>query len=212
MPRTEHPLQALAEYLPEGTFDLIAPILMEHRVHLTVTQQRKTILGDYRNAAIGKNHRISVNGNLNPYAFLITLLHELVHLFTYEKYGHRVNAHGMEWKKEYSAILALFTQAIKLPDDLSNALNFSIQNPAASSCREDALQRVLKKYDQQDSNVQFVESLQQGDFFQMQDGRVFQRGKKLRKRYQCIAIQTGLLYLFSPVCEVTQLKKPEKNI
>jgi Zn-dependent peptidase ImmA (M78 family) len=82
MPRTEHPLQALAEYLPEGTFDLIAPILMEHRVHLTVTQQRKTILGDYRNAAIGKNHRISVNGNLNPYAFLITLLHELAHLFT----------------------------------------------------------------------------------------------------------------------------------
>jgi hypothetical protein len=83
----------------------------------------------------------------------------------------------MEWKQEYSAILALFTQAIKLPDDLSNALNFSIQNPAASSCREDALQRVFKKYDQQDSNVQFVESLQQGDFFQMQDGRVFQRGK-----------------------------------
>lgn len=210
MSRTEHPLQALAEYLPEGAFELIAPILMEHRVHLTVTQQRKTILGDYRNAISGKNHRISVNGNLNPYAFLITLLHELAHLFTYEKYGHRVYSHGPEWKQEYSAVLAVFTQKVRLPDDIQTALFSSIQNPAASSCREDALMRVLRKYDKHDSGSQLVESLHQGDYFIMNDGKVFQRGKKLRKRYQCIEIKTGLLYLFSPVCEVIRLEMPEK--
>lgn len=212
MPRTEHPLQALAAYLPEGAFELIAPILLEHRVHLTVTQQRKTILGDYRNAALGKNHRISINGNLNPFAFLITLLHELAHLFTYEKYGHRVNAHGPEWKQEYSLILALFTQKINLPDDIKNALYLSIQSPAASSCREDVLQRVLKKYDPQQPHLQFVESLQPGMYFKTADNRVFQKGKKLRKRFQCIEIKTGLLYLFSPVCEVIMVEMPEKII
>jgi len=108
MPKQEAPLQQLKSYLPEGCFDEVAHYLLHYKVHLTITRERKTVLGDYRNSFAEKNHRISVNGNLNKYAFLITLLHELAHLFTYERHGHRVQAHGQEWKNEYSKILAQF--------------------------------------------------------------------------------------------------------
>ncbi|HXL57832.1 MAG TPA: hypothetical protein VN958_16335, partial [Chitinophagaceae bacterium] len=73
----EHPMHALATFLPEGSFENVVHYLHQHKVHLTVTRERKSVLGDYRNAVHGKNHRITVNGNLNKYAFLITLLHEL---------------------------------------------------------------------------------------------------------------------------------------
>jgi len=95
---TEHPMQALAQYLPEGSFEPVVEYLNYYKVYLTVTQKRKSVLGDYRHAYAGNNHRITVNGNLNKYEFLITLLHELAHLLTFEQFGNRVEAHGKEWK------------------------------------------------------------------------------------------------------------------
>ena len=94
MPKSQAPLLQLQSYLPNGSFDEVLQYLQHYKVHLTITRQRQSILGDYRHAHEGKTHRISVNGNLNQYAFLITLLHELAHLFTYERFGHRVMAHG----------------------------------------------------------------------------------------------------------------------
>ena len=106
MPKQEAPLFQLQSYLPAGSFDDVVFYLQHYKVHLTISRRRESILGDYRHAHSDKNHRISVNGNLNKYAFLITLLHELAHLFTYEQYGHRVQAHGREWKDEFGKILA----------------------------------------------------------------------------------------------------------
>ena len=74
MTKQEAPLQQLKQYLPEGSFDEVSDYLEKYKVQLTITRERKTLLGDYRNSFAGKSHRISVNGNLNPYAFLITLL------------------------------------------------------------------------------------------------------------------------------------------
>ncbi|MDQ6814418.1 MAG: SprT-like domain-containing protein, partial [Bacteroidota bacterium] len=106
MAKTEHPLQALNDYLPPNTFLAVAAYLQQHKVHLTVAQERKSILGDYRNAYNNRNHRISVNGNLNKFSFLITLLHELAHLLTFEKYANRVQSHGREWKTLFGQLLA----------------------------------------------------------------------------------------------------------
>ncbi len=205
MRNIEHPLKQLEKYLPAGAFDLVAPIIMEHRIHLTVSRERKTILGNYRHAHLGKNHRISVNGNLNTYEFLFTLLHEIAHLFTFEKYGHQVYAHGAEWKLEYSKILAVFIERMALPTDIRDALKKSMQNPAASSCSEADLQRVFKLYDIKKEGVLFVESLPQGAYFTTGNGRLFQLGKKLRKRFQCTDFYTGQAYLISPICEVKQI-------
>ncbi|MGZ8549377.1 MAG: hypothetical protein ACXWV2_01900 [Chitinophagaceae bacterium] len=78
----------------------------------------------------------------------------------------------------------------------------SLQNPAASTCAEDGLLRILRKYDSKDSHHRLVEEVSLNELFRTSDGRVFKKGEKLRKRYKCVEVNTGKLYLFSPVYEV----------
>ncbi len=202
MPKQEAPLLALQSYLPDGSFEEVAYYLQHHQVHLTISRKRQSILGDYRHAISDKNHRISVNGNLNKYAFLITLLHELAHLFTYEKFGHRVLSHGPEWKNEFSKILAKFLLKKIFPPDIEKALLHTLQNPAASSCGDEKLLRVLHNYDTKKEGTHLVEQLPEGSLFVIKGGRIFKKGEKIRKRYKCTEVKTGKLYLFSGVYEV----------
>ncbi|MEO6232994.1 MAG: SprT-like domain-containing protein [Ferruginibacter sp.] len=202
MPKQEAPLHQLKQYLPEGSFDEVVHYLLHHKVQLTITRERKTVLGDYRNSIAGKNHRISVNGNLNSFAFLITLLHELAHLFTYERFGHRVQAHGQEWKNEFSKLLAQFLLKKIFPADIHKALLKTLQNPAASSCADTALLRVLHHYDEKKNGGVLIESLPEGALFKISGNRIFKKESKVRKRYKCTELATGKVYLFSPVYEV----------
>lgn len=202
MPKQEAPLLQLQDYLPEGSFEAVLHYLHIHKVHLTVTRQRQTVLGDYRHAHGSHTHRISVNGNLNKYSFLITLLHELAHLFTYENFGNRVQAHGLEWKNEFSKILAQFLLKKVFPPDIEKALLRTLQNPAASSCGDEKLLRVLHQYDPKKEGVHLVEQLPEGSLFKINGGRIFKKGEKVRKRFKCVEVKTGKLYLFSAVYEV----------
>lgn len=206
--KTEHPLSALDKFLPEGSFDLVVGYLNQYKVHLTVTQARKSILGDYRNAHAGQNHRISVNGNLNKYSFLITLLHELAHLLTFDQYGNRVSPHGNEWKQFYSSLLVDFVKTNIFPPDIVAELRKSIQNPAASCGGELSLMRVLRKYDPQKEGHVPVEKVPFNTLFMDEKGRVFVKQEKRRTRFLCREIKTGLTYLFSPIYEVRLVNTP----
>lgn len=206
MPKQESPLEALADFLPPGSFKMVEEYLLHYKVHLTITRSRATVLGDYRHAIHGRNHRISVNGNLNPYSFLITLLHELAHLLTFQNHGNRVAAHGSEWKKQFGEILRTFIQAEIFPPVIRDSLMKSLHNPAASSCADDALIRVLRNFDEKKDGIHLIEELNKGEIFTIKGGRVFKKGDTLRKRIQCTEIQTGKTYLFSPVYEVRRIK------
>src|SRR5919112_5025590 len=108
MAKTEAPLEAIKKYIPEKSARLVLDYLTLHKVHLTITKDRKSVLGDYRHATTYNNHRISINGTLNKYSFLITLIHELAHLITFMQYKNRVEPHGKEWKKLYAVLLKDF--------------------------------------------------------------------------------------------------------
>jgi hypothetical protein len=205
MPKDKVPFHQLKEYIPEESFDGVMHYLQHYKVQLTVTRQRQSILGDYRHAHAGKNHRISVNGNLNKYSFLITLLHELAHLFTYERYGHRVQAHGNEWKAAFGKILAQFLEQNIFPPDIAATLNRSLQNPAASSCADEQLLRVLKNYDPAKEGHFLLEQLPEGSLFEIKGNRIFRKEEKVRKRFKCQELSNGKWYLFSPVYEVRQV-------
>lgn len=207
MAKQEAPLAALQAYLPEGSFEAVSAYLQQHHVHLTITRKRQSLLGDYRHAVNEKTHRISVNGNLNKYAFLITLLHELAHLFTFEKFGRRVQAHGSEWKHEFSQVLSQFLLRDIFPPDIRKVLLQSLGNPAASSCADEKLLRVLHRYDERREGMNLVEQLPEGALFAIEGGRIFRKGERVRKRYKCIEVSTGKLYLFSPVYEVRVAEK-----
>ena len=202
MPKKEVPIGQLQDYLPPGTYEAVLSYLRQYKVHLTVARERKSILGDYRHRTHQDNHRISINGNLNTYSFLITLLHELAHLLTFEQFGNKVLAHGREWKVIYAKMLAQFLEHKIFPADIEAELFQSLQNPAASTCAEDGLLRVLRNYDSKESHHRLVEEIAKNGLFRLNDGRVFKKGEKLRKRYRCVEVRTGKVYLFSPVYEV----------
>lgn len=202
MPKKEVPVDHLQHYLPPGTGPAVTAFLHQYKVHLTVARERKSILGDYRHRTHHENHRISVNGNLNKFSFLITLLHELAHLLTYEQFGNKVMAHGKEWKMIYGQLLQQFLKDKIFPPAIEKELSLSLKNPAASSCAEDGLLRTLRKFDDKESPHRLVEEIPQNELFRLSDGRIFRRGEKLRKRFKCVEVKTGKVYLFSPVYEV----------
>jgi len=202
MSKSQAPLQSLEDFLPKGSYLMIEPYLHHYKVHLTITRSRSSVLGDYRNAHAGKAHRISINGNLNPYAFLVTLLHELAHLISFIRFGHRVEAHGKEWKQQFSELLKHFISASFFPVDIKSQLEASLKNPAASSCADVNLMRVLRKYDPVKEGNCLVEELAVGAKFAIKGNRVFECGERVRKRIKATEIATGKVYLFSPVYEV----------
>lgn len=201
MSKQQAPLEYLSKFIPVSAVPRVLEYLHQYRVHLTITRERKSVLGDYRHATSDKNHRISVNGNLNPYAFLITLIHELAHLVTFMEFGHRVSPHGREWKNCYALLLKDFMGKEIFPPLVEQALKQSMHDLPASSCADEGLMRVLKKFDR-DNGLVMVEQLPEGQLFDIGEGRIFKKGKKLRKRFQCVEVETGKLYLFSPIYEV----------
>lgn len=202
MSKQEAPLQYLQRFIPEASAVLALQYLHQYKVHLTITRERKTILGDYRHATFYKTHRISINGNLNKFSFLITLIHELAHLVTFMQFGNKVQSHGREWKNTYALLLKSFIELDIFPPDIHQALQQSMHNLPASSCADEALMRILKRYDKQQNGLVMVEQIQDGKLFEIAKGKIFKKGKKLRKRYQCTEVNTGKLYLFSPIYEV----------
>ncbi len=176
------------------------------RFTLLLPAAAKVYLGDYRHATGSDHHRISVNGSLNKYAFLITLIHEIGHLITFQQYGNRVYSHGKEWKLAYRGVLEDFIRLKLFPPDLHHALLKSLHDLPASSCSDINLTRVLKNYDTRNKTV-LVEDIKTGTCFKTSDGKLYKRGRQIRKRIECIELQSGKLYLFSPVYEVEPVIK-----
>jgi SprT protein len=201
MPKQEIPLEGLGDYLPAGALEPVLKYLHSYKIHLTITRARTTLLGDYKYQVGATYHRISVNGNLNPYAFLITLLHELAHLMTMLQHGYRIAPHGKEWKTIYGNLLHQFMQQKVFPADIETALSQSVLNPPASGCSDLPLMRVLRNYDAGKPHLCLIEEIQEGTHFRTQDGRVFCKGAKIRKRHKAIEVTSGQTYLFSGIYE-----------
>jgi SprT protein len=205
MPKEQKAFSTLADYLPDNTLPLIMPYIEQHKVQLTITRKRSTVLGDYRHPYGGKGHRISVNGDLNKYSFLITLLHEMAHLETYVTHGNKVQPHGKEWKQLFANILQYFLEKKIFDPVVEQALFKSISNPAASSCADENLLRTLKKYDNIKKSATLVEALELGEQFIIANNRVFVRGEKIRKRFKCVELSSKKWYLFSGLFEVKRV-------
>lgn len=193
----------LLKYIPEEAIPLIQFWYNELDFHLRITKSRKTKFGDFRPAFQGKPNRISVNGDLNQYHFLITLTHEIAHVACWEKFKGKVNPHGEEWKSIYSNMLKEIMELVPFPEDVATALKRHLKRPKASSCSDPDLFKVLKNYNE-DSELVFLDSLEEGEKFDFQS-RVFECGKKRRTRITCFELKTGKTYLISGHAEVERL-------
>lgn len=202
MPKEEVHIDALQHYLPEGSYPLVREYLDRYRVQLTITRARQTLLGNYKKPAGANTHHITVNGNLNKYNFLVTLVHELAHLLAFDQYKNRIEPHGREWQQLYAQLLSVFLTRNIFPEDILAVLQQTLRKPAASTCAETNLTRVMARYDQHADGMFFVEELDAGQLFVIKGGRVFQRGDKRRTRFFCTEVATKKVFLFSGVYRV----------
>lgn len=191
----------LKKYIPEPTVEPIAAWIVDYDFKLKIKKERSTKLGDYSSPQKGMNHVITVNHNLNKYSFLITLIHEVAHLTTFNKFKNTVAPHGQEWKNEFKILMQPFLAPEVFPIDVLYAIRKYIENPAASSCTDTHLLRTLKLYDEQEGQV-FLEYLPYKSVFLYNGNKVFQKGERIRKRFRCTEISSGTIYLFNPLTEV----------
>ena len=190
----------LQKYLPENAVDQVYAWLQEYNVHLKVSRKRSTKLGDYRPPQNGKGHQITVNHDLNQYAFLITLVHEIAHLLVWEKHRNKVRAHGKEWKETYRELMIPLLGDEIFPEDIVSALTNYLNKSYASSGSDLNLSRTLQKYDV-DSGLT-LEQIPEGSIFSLLNGKTFKKGSLIRKRYRCVRMDNKKVYLVNPLVRV----------
>jgi hypothetical protein len=195
----------LLDFVPEVAQPLVRELLAKDNLVVKVKNERKTKHGDYRELLNGK-HQITVNSNLNPYRFLITLIHEIAHFEAYTSYGRFIKPHGKEWKYTFQHLMLPFIRPEIFPMALLPLLAKHFKNPKASSDTDTQLALALKRFDEGVDKT-YVFELPLGQVFKLYNGRVFKKGNKRRKRFECIEVKSGKLYLFNPNAEVELLEE-----
>lgn len=196
--------EGLRPFVPAGVSGNLALLIVQHRCHLTITRERSSKLGDYRHPTSSSGHRVSVNGSLNPYAFVITFIHEIAHLTAFEKFKNKVSPHGEEWKQEFRTIMQPFLRPDVFPEPLLTVLARHMRNPKSSTVRDAALMRELRAYDRPRETV-LLEELPTDARFLLQS-KEFIKGDQLRKRFRCVECGSGRKYLISPIAEVVPMQ------
>ena len=207
MNQLERNQSILHKYIPEKAVPTISEWIFKFDFKLRIKKSRSSKYGDYRPPVKGENHLITINHDMNKYAFLITLVHEIAHLSNYNKNKNSVKPHGEEWKMHYKLLMQQFLIPDIFPADIIIALRKYISNPAASSCSDTNLLRVLKNYDVRQHTV-LLEELPIATVFQYNQSRNFIKGEQIRKRFKCKEVQTNRIYLFNPLTEVLAVKLP----
>ena len=192
--------------MPPAAAPLIGRWIDYFKCEFKISRNRNTKFGDYRPPHAGKGHRISVNYDLNQYAFLVTTVHEFAHLHTWNEHKQKARPHGTEWKLNFKKMMQPFFDQQVFPADVQQAIVKYLNNPAASSCSDLNLYRSLRQYDAPKEAMLTVEKLPANAIFKLKDGRIFRKVEQLRKRFKCIEVATKRVYLFSPVAEVEVLE------
>lgn len=196
--------EILKKYIPDHAVAPVFHLIEINGIHLSIVNERKTRHGDYRRQPDGI-HRITVNANLNKYRFLITLIHEIAHLVAFEKFGRMIKPHGLEWKKTFQNLMLPFIRPEIFPSEVLPYIARHFRNPKASSDTDAQLSVALKKYDQP-NDKSYIFEVPHGGTFRIYNGKIFKRGIRRVKRYECLELDTGKIYLFQPNAEVELLK------
>ncbi len=190
--------KTLLKYIPEKAVPLVEYLINEHKVRLKIVNQRQTKHGDFRTFPNGQT-QITVNNNLNPHQFLLTLVHEIAHHVTHKKFG-RVQPHGKHWKTVFQHLMLPFLQPEIYPKEILPHLANYLKNPKASTDTDVNLSLALRG-GQAESGKNFIFEIPFESVFQFKD-TLYKRGNKRRTRYECLNLTNKKVYLFNQNAEV----------
>ena len=197
------------EQLPAGSGRLVSTWLNEQQVDVRLSKPRQTKLGDFRPPYKKLPGRISVNSNLHPVEFLLTLAHELAHAENWQQNGRRAKPHGREWKAAFRNKLAQIIDAGILDEKFERAIEncfFRSEKMATSSCSE---LRLLYDMEKEGPGIVRLVDIPEGSRFKTTNGKIFIKGKKMRTRYRCREARTMRIYTVHPMTEIIEFRPPK---
>ncbi len=194
-------IKNLIPYLPEGTLPYLKTWIADHSIHLVITRDRNSKLGDYCLKRDG-SHRISVNSTLAPELFFFVLTHELAHLIAFAKFGRKIAPHGPEWKHTYREMLK---ESIEIySDNLKPIISNYARSPKANYMANPELVAYFERKSLNEGEF-YIQELQTGNFFSFR-GTDYRMEGKIKKNYLCTNLSSGRKYAFRPLAKVTKKK------
>jgi len=193
-------IHVLEQYLPANTLPFLRKWFGHHAIHIKITKNRDSKLGDYRKLP-DQSHQITINSTLEPQLFFFVLTHELAHLIAFEEHHFRISAHGKEWKDTFRKML-LESLSVYTADLQAIIIQFA-KSPKANFMASPDLVRYFHIKDP-DDKVIFIEELTVNDQFRYKGERyeILERKKKL---YLCINLNQSKKYLFRPLAKVEKI-------
>lgn len=187
-----------ATFIPPKAIPFVQFLIDAHSFDLLIVNQRQTKHGDFRKLPNGK-YQITVNNNLNKHQFLLTLVHEIAHHVTHQKFG-RVQPHGQEWKKVFQHLMLPFLRLEIYPKEMIGHLANYLKNPKASTDSDVRLSLALRG-NIAEKGKNFIFSLPFGTLFIFKNA-IYKRGNMRRTRIECLEMKTKKVYLFNQNVEV----------
>jgi len=203
--RRDKIVQVLTGFLPPKAVDYVADLILSHQVRVRLTRERTTKNGDYRHPHGRFGHRISVNRSLNPYAILVTLLHEFAHLRVWEQHKSSVRPHGPEWKRAFAIVMQPVLNEEIFPNSILPELRRYLLNPAASSCSDPHLMEALSAHNPPSEFEITLRELPKGTRFATKKGGTYRKGALRRTRCLCVCQDTGRSFLILASARVLPL-------
>ncbi len=185
-------------YIPEKAIPIVQYLIEQHHFMLKIVNQRLTKHGDFRKMPDGR-FQITINNSLNQYQFLLTLIHEIAHHVTYQKFG-KVQPHGKEWKTVFQHLMLPFLQPEIFPKHILPILANYLKNPKASTDADVKLSLAFKEFSKE-TGKNYIFEVPYGSLFRFKNS-IYKRGNKRRTRFECVQTKNGKVYLFNQNVEV----------
>lgn len=189
-------IDRLPTNLPAASVAYCQALWREYGFNFKVVRPRRTRLGDFRVFPHGQT-QITINADLNPYAFLITYVHEVAHADVNRSYRRRVQPHGKAWQTAFQRLMQpLLTESV-FPEAILLPLQQYMNKPAATTYASPALMLALRLADHKPTltgaNRVLLRDVPEGDAFQF-DRKTFVRGTLRRTRVVCKEVSSGKSY------------------
>lgn len=193
----------LEKQIPVAALQYAIELWHEMPFSFTLSRSRSTCFGNYifRNG----HHKITVNHDINQYAFLITYIHEIAHQRTFQQHQgkrRKILPHGKEWKMNFQKLMQPLLNTTIFPESLLIPLTQYMQNPAASSVSFMPLAAALRGFDDIQEEGHELAQIAVNQTFEFR-GKTYQKIENRRTRVLCMEVATQRRFTIVGIVKVT---------
>jgi hypothetical protein len=194
----------LALFVPEEAFDTVARLMAAYPFRLEIKSLRST-LGKFQLGKEGETHCIRMRKGLSKHLFLLVLLHEIAHLYTYEQFGRSAKPHGREWKHIFGSFLKEVLPLNAFPPKVADGLVDFIRNPKASMINSRGFYACFEEF----SDYVVLDKLSDYECFAINNNKYYQKLGVAKKHIRCRDLQSGKAILARSSAPVKQVSMHE---